>query len=121
MSRLFAGTPLEQPATCERCARPVGQCVCPRHRDTGKVLAPGEQALRVRREKRGGKTVTVVAGFAPRSARSDDLPATLKQLKARLASGGSCDATTLEFQGGHRDRLVEHFRALGYPAKAAGG
>ncbi len=85
------------------------------------MLAPGEQPLRVRRENRAGKIVTVVAGFAPRSARSDDLPAMLKGLKGRLATGGSCDSTTLEFQGDHREKLVEHFRALGYPAKAAGG
>jgi len=27
----------------------------------------------------------------------------------------------LELQGDHRDMLVEHFKKLGYPAKAAGG
>ncbi len=121
MSRLFAGTPLEQPATCEHCRKPLGACVCPRHRATGKVITAPEQPLRIRREKRGGKVVTVVEGFAPRSDRSDDLPAMLKQLKARLATGGSLGGASLELQGDHRDKLVEHFKALGYPAKAAGG
>lgn len=121
MSRLFAGTPLEQPATCEHCRKSIGQCACPRHKGTGKVIAPAEQHLRIRREKRGGKMVTVVDGLAPRSPRSDDLPAMLKGLKGKLATGGTASATTLELQGDHRDRLVEHFKSLGYPAKAAGG
>ncbi|MBX3380991.1 MAG: translation initiation factor [Phycisphaeraceae bacterium] len=126
MSGLFAGTPLEQPVTCERCSKPHPQCTCPRDQRTGKVLDPRDQALRIRREQRRGKFTTVVAGFAPRSARSDDLPAMLKQLKAKFATGGTidtsnADAPALELQGDHRDRLVEYFKSLGYPAKPAGG
>lgn len=121
MSRLFAGTPFDQPATCEQCGRTHGECACPRHRLSGKVVTPAEQALRIRREKRGGKFVTVVDGFAERSEKTNDLPALLKALKARLATGGSHTPTTIEVQGDHRDRLVEHFKSLGYPAKAAGG
>lgn len=87
------------------------------------MLQPADQALRIRREQRRGKFVTVVTGFAPRSSTSTDLPDLLKQLKTKLATGGSLDAetATIELQGDHRDRLVEHFKALGYPAKAAGG
>lgn len=137
---LFDGTPLQQPVTCERCTKPLGQCSCPRDRASGKVLAPADQPLRVRREKRHGKFVTVVTGFAPRSDTSDDLPAILKDLKARLGAGGTTSSepatgkplpnkhsgsaahvATLEFQGDHRDRLVEHFSRLGYPTKPAGG
>ncbi len=121
MSRLFAGTQFEQPATCERCARPVGLCACPRDAKSGRVLSPADQQLRIRREQRRGKFVTVVTGFAPRSAKTDDLPALLKQLKTTLATGVALDAETIELQGDHRDRLVEHFKKLGYPAKAAGG
>lgn len=123
MPGLFDGTPLERPVTCERCARPVGGCTCPRDRASGRVLRPADQPLRIRREQRRGKFVTVVTGFAPRSSTSTDLPELLKQLKSKLATGGSLDAeaSTIELQGDHRDRLVEHFKALGYPAKAAGG
>ena len=77
--------------------------------------------MRVRREQRRGKFVTVVTGFTPRSAKTDDLPGMLKQLKAMLATGGSLDGETMELQGDHRERLVQHFKKLGYPAKAAGG
>lgn len=129
---LFDGTPLQQPVTCERCSKPLGQCACPRDRGTGKVLSPADQPLRVRREKRHGKVVTVVSGFTPRSDRTDDLPALLKSLKAKLGSGGTTSSepgpaaskapvATLEIQGDHRDRLVDHFKSLGYPTKPAGG
>ena len=121
MPGLFDGTPLAQPVTCERCSKPIAACACPRDRLTGKVLAPADQQLRIRREQRRGKFVTVISGFAPRSDRTDDLPAIFKQLKSKLATGGSLDGATMEFQGDHRDRLVEHFKAQGYPAKPSGG
>ncbi|MCA3006213.1 MAG: translation initiation factor [Planctomycetaceae bacterium] len=118
---LFDGTPLERPVTCERCGKSHGQCGCPRDRLSGQVLREADQQLRIRREQRRGKFVTVVAGFAARSEKTDDLPVILKGLKAKLATGGTVEGTTLEVQGDHRDRLVEHFKSLGYPAKAAGG
>lgn len=121
MSGLFQGTPLEQPLTCERCQQPHAKCACPRDRLSGKVLDPKDQPLRIRREKRGGKLVTVIAGFAPRSDRTNDLPGILKQLKGTLGTGGSVDKTCIEVQGDHRDKLVVHFQKLGYPAKPAGG
>ncbi|MBN8596039.1 MAG: translation initiation factor [Planctomycetes bacterium] len=126
MSGLFAGTSLERPVTCERCGKTHAQCGCPRDRASGKVLDPKDQQIRIRREQRRGKFTTVIAGFAPRSDRSDDLPAILKQLKAKFATGGTIDTTdaaapTLELQGDHRDKVVEYFKGLGYPAKPAGG
>lgn len=126
MSRLFAGTPLEQPLTCERCGKPHAQCACPRDRLTGQVLDPKDQQVRIRREQRRGKFVTVITGLAARSQRTDELAAILKTLKSKLATGGTLDASkpdapSIELQGDHRDRLVEHFKALGYPAKPAGG
>ena len=120
MSGLFAGTSLERPVTCERCGKPHGACACPRGTD-GKVLHPRDQPVRVRREKRRGKVVTVASGLAPRSPRTDDLPAMLTQLKKRFATGGSVASGEIELQGDHRDPLVEWFVTLGYPAKASGG
>lgn len=126
MSGLFAGTSLEQPVTCHRCKQTHAKCACPRCRKTGKVLEPADQPLRIRREQRRGKYVTVITGFAGRSDRSDDLPAILKKLKATLGTGGTLDTTNpeapiVELQGDHRDKMVEHFKAAGYPAKPAGG
>jgi translation initiation factor 1 len=126
MSGLFAGTSLEQPVTCEQCGKTHALCVCPRDRKSGRVLDPKDQQLRIRREQRRGKFTTVIAGFTARSERTDDLPSLLKQLKAKFATGGTIDsadanAPILELQGDHRDKLVDYFRALGYPAKPAGG
>lgn len=79
--------------------------------------------MRVRREKRNGKIVTVIAGFAPRSDRTDDLPALLKHFRTSFGTGGThnkADAA-IELQGDHRDKALAHLVLLGYPAKAAGG
>lgn len=123
MSGLFAGTPLERPITCERCGLDLAACVCPRDRKTGKVLNPADQPVRVRREKRNGKVVTVIAGFTPRSDRTDDLPALLKRFRTTFGTGGTVSRPegTIELQGDHRDKVIEHLKSLGYPAKAAGG
>lgn len=126
MSGLFAGTSLERPVTCERCQLPHARCTCPRGRD-GKVLSPKDQPVRVRREQRRGKVTTVVAGFSPRSDKTNDLAEMLSSLKKKLGAGGAIVANEktgmpeMELQGDHRDMLVKFFADLGYPAKAAGG
>ncbi|MFN5944343.1 MAG: translation initiation factor [Phycisphaerae bacterium] len=118
MSRLFAGTQFEQPATCERCEKPLGACTCPRDKN-GKVVDPKVAPVRVRREKRGGKLVTVIAGL---TMRDSDKQSMLKQLKATLGAGGALNEDgDIEVQGDHRDKLVQHFVKQGYPAKPAGG
>jgi translation initiation factor 1 len=119
MPGLFAGTPLERPITCARCERPLTECRCPRG-ISGKVLLPRDQPARVRREKRSGKTVTVIAGLDPAAS---DLPDLLKQLKSTLATGGTIGGggAEIEVQGDHRERVVAFLKGLGYPAKPAGG
>jgi len=84
----------------------------------GKVVLPKNQQVRVQRESRRGKTVTVVRGL---EMRESDLAVMLKQLKGKFAAGGAVGEGAIELQGDHRDRLVEYFKGLGYPAKAAGG
>ena len=65
MTRLFAGTPWDRPATCERCAKLVAECRCPSLAPTppspGGPFDTSGQRVTVRREKRQkGKEVTVV-------------------------------------------------------------
>jgi translation initiation factor 1 len=117
MGGLFAGTPLERPVTCERCEKPLAQCACPRTA-SGKITLPKDQHVRVRREKRRGKLVTVISGL---DASATDLQALAKELRTKFGAGGTVSGETIEVQGDHRDRLVELFQARGYPAKAAGG
>jgi translation initiation factor 1 len=117
MSRLFAGTSLDRPVTCERCEKPLAECRCPRGQD-GQIRLPKDQPVRVRREKRRGKVTTVVSGLDPQA---NDLPVMLKAFKAALGAGGTIAEGELELQGDHRDMLIERLKAMGFPAKASGG
>ena len=138
MSGLFAGSPLEQPITCEHCGRPTepqpgdtAGCTCPRNA-AGDACPPGLQSPRVRREKRRGKWNTIISGLeaAPDSdppAAPGDLKPLLKQLRTQLGTGGGLsDSTTtnaveIVLQGDHREAVVAHLVSLGYKAKRAGG
>ena len=118
MSGLFDGTPLEQPVTCEVCKQSLALCGCPRS-ESGEVLLPKDQPVRVGREKRRkGKTVTVISGLDPVAS---NLDAILKQLKSACAAGGTIDGSRIEIQGDHRERGLSILRDLGYPAKMSGG
>ena len=117
MPGLFAGTSLERPVTCAVCGRATDECACPRNA-AGDVMLPRDQAARVRREKRRGKIMTVVAGL---DAHATDLPALLKDLRRTFAAGGAVHDDGVEIQGDHRDALVALLIDRGYPAKPAGG
>jgi translation initiation factor 1 len=117
MPGLFSGTSLERPVTCERCHKPLLACDCPRGSD-GKILLPKDQPARVRRERRRGKVVTVIAGLDPKAS---DLAGVLRQLKTTLGAGGTVADGEIEVQGDHREKVVAWLIRLGYPAKSAGG
>jgi translation initiation factor 1 len=119
---LFDGTALERPVTCERCGQALGLCKCPRDKQ-GKVLLPGAQSPRIRREQRSGKFVTVFAGLEKGpDAKTPSLEDLLKVAKAKFATGGTINKSgEIELQGDHRDKAVAWLCQLGYGAKAAGG
>lgn len=121
MSGLFAGTPLEQPVTCEACGKVLEDCRCPRDAD-GHVRLPRDQPVRVHREKRRGKWTTVITGL---DSHATDLKALLRELRSTLATGGSVggtpEAPVIELQGDHCDRLLAMLQDRGYPARRAGG
>ena len=60
------------------------------------ILAPQKHLLVFKREKRRGKTVTLVGPFALETGEAEDV---LKRLKKKLGSGGSYKAPWMEFQG----------------------
>lgn len=82
-------------------------------------LAPTQQDLRVWLEKnhRGGKTATVIKGFA---GTTDDLEALGKTLKTKCGTGGSVKDGEIIIQGDHRDKIMTILAQLGYKAKKAG-
>ena len=77
------------------------------------TLPPQQQRLRVRVEKnhRGGKTVTLVTGFV---GTDGDLQALGRMLKARCGVGGSAKDGEIIVQGDHLDKVREILRNEGY-------
>ena len=95
-----------------------------KNKAVGKALHAGlppsqkKAIVRLDRKGRGGKSVTVIEGLQiPQKERE----ALLKQLKAKLGTGGTVKDTCLEIQGDHRDGLMAVLEKLGYPTKRSGG
>ncbi len=79
---------------------------------TMKLLEPDQHMLLFKREKRRGKTVTLVGPFSLEKSVAADI---LKRLKKKLGSGGSYKAPWMEFQGDCSDTVrsllkAENFR-----------
>jgi translation initiation factor 1 len=95
-----------------------------KNKPAGRVLhtglCPSEQKATVRldRKGRGGKSVTVIEGLR---MPQKELEALLRQLKARLGTGGTLKDTCLEIQGDHCDAIMAALEKLGYPTKRSGG
>jgi translation initiation factor 1 len=81
---------------------------------------PSQQRIYVRLERkgRGGKSVTLIEGL---QISAKDREALLKQLKARLGTGGSLKNDVLEIQGDHCDAVIALLQEMGYKSKRAGG
>lgn len=89
----------------------------PRRRAAPAGGPPQDGIVRVSRTTSGrrGKTVTLVTGLPPA-----DLAAVATELKRLCGAGGTVTAGTVEIQGDHRARVVEHLGGR-YRVKAAGG
>ncbi len=69
-----------------------------------EVLEPSKHFLLFKKEKRRGKTVTLVGEF---QLSKEDATTTLKSLKKKLGCGGSYKDNWMEFQGELKDKLKE--------------
>jgi len=115
MQRLFAGTPLDRPPTCERCGKLETECACPAPIVAPVRRAPETQTARLRLEKRAkGKLVTVVGDLDPEG---NDLDSLAAQLKTRCGAGGTVKDGAIELQGNHLNAAEKALQAFGYKTR----
>lgn len=86
--------------------------------DAERPALPDDGVVRVSRERRRGKGVTLITG-APLTG--PELSALGKSLKQRCGSGGTTRDGVIEIQGDHRDVVVEQLQARGWTVKRVGG
>jgi len=78
----------------------------------------GRTRVRLERQGRGGKVVSVVENLPGHPERIAALASTLK---ARCGAGGTVKGRTIEIQGDHRERIVLALAEQGIEAVKAGG
>ena len=90
---------------CPKCGLSKEFCVC-------ETLAKELEKIKVTGIKRRyGKFITIVDGIS-----SDiDIRNVLKELKTRLACGGTIKDGVIELQGDHKDKVKKVLVRLGFP------
>jgi len=83
----------------------------PSKQTSTEIKKPNKHQLHFAKEKRRGKTVTIVKPFYLLKA---DLQALLKTLKKKLGTGGTLKGNSLEFQGDISNTLRTQLEAEGY-------
>ena len=79
-----------------------------------EIKSPQKHQLNFAKEKRRGKTVTIVKPFF---LEKKELQALLKTLKKRLGTGGTQKEQSLEFQGDVQESLKSALTKIGFRFK----
>jgi len=69
-------------------------------------------------EKRKGKPTTIISGY---EGSDEDLKILAKELKSKLAVGGSFKDGEIIIQGDYRDRIMKLLQEKGFKTKRVGG
>jgi translation initiation factor 1 len=89
---------------CPKCGLPKQACVCDQ-------IAKSSQKIQVTTDKkRYGKIVTIVKGFD----KGVDLKDVAKNLKSKLACGGTYKKNQIELQGDHVDQIKPLLVKIGF-------
>jgi translation initiation factor 1 len=89
---------------CPKCGLPREICIC-------SEIGKGEQEIKVITEKRKfGKLTTLVSGFD----KNVDIKEITKELKKKLACGGTTKQNVIELQGDHTKKIKEILIDLGF-------
>ena len=99
-------------------AKPAAPPPAPTTHSPPTVPPTGPARVRLERQGRGGKAVTVVENLPGHPARIEEIG---KALRARCGAGGTVKGRVVEVQGDHRDRVIAVLLELGIAAKRAGG
>ena len=90
---------------CEKCGLPKDICAC-------EDIAKERQVITIKQvERRFGKIITMVEGVDPKSV---DLKELTKQLKQKLACGGTYKNGAIELQGRHSSKVRDELIKLGF-------
>ncbi len=88
--------------TCSKCGLPFDLCVC-------IVIERESEKIRISTEmRRFNKPITIIEGVV------ENVRDIAKQLKSRLACGGTVKEGHIELQGNHKNRAKEILVKLGY-------
>jgi len=79
-----------------------------------EIKEPQQHRLHFAKEKRRGKTVTIVRPFC---LEKKELQALLKIVKKKMGTGGTIKEDSLEFQGEVKENLKVQLEKLGYGLK----
>ncbi len=96
------------PDICPKCGLPKEICVCDvLNKETNRRIKVYTE------RKKFKKYMTVVSGLS-----GDEMEKTAKELKHKLACGGTSKNGMIELQGEHKDEVKKALLELGYPQES---
>lgn len=90
---------------CSKCGLPKEICTC-------EIIAKEKEKIKVFADRRRyGKSITVIEGMS----KDVNNKKVLKELKTKLACGGTIKGDTIELQGNHVSKVKGILKKLGFP------
>lgn len=91
---------------CSKCGLPKDLCVC-------ETIAKEEQKIEVKLvKKKFGKLSTLIEGINDKNINMKEL---VKDLKSKLACGGTMKEGVIELQGNHATKVKQWLVSFGFP------